>query len=150
MYVIFVIYFCSYVLIIFKDSTQNKLNWIVYTLSSYIQCTSFNFTQQGVVWASRRNRKCVCEGEGGYFHSPQKYIHKAGEQHFKTEVFLAKFRKWFFSQKIILIGKLMVPSESAPQELSNEWSCQYVSKILKYFGQFLCPTLGSHYQSLTL
>jgi hypothetical protein len=27
----------------------------------------------------------------------------------------------------------MVPSESAPQELSNEWSCQYVSKILIFF-----------------
>jgi hypothetical protein len=25
--------------------------------------------------------------------------------------------------------KLMVPSNSVPQELSNEWSCQYVSKI---------------------
>jgi hypothetical protein len=26
----------------------------------------------------------------------------------------------------------MVPSESAPQELSNEWSCQYVSKISNF------------------
>jgi hypothetical protein len=43
----------------------------------------------------------------------------------RTEVFLRK----------------MVPSESDFQELSNEWSCQYVSTILKYFGQFLCSAL---------
>jgi hypothetical protein len=30
----------------------------------------------------------------------------------------------------------MVPSESAPQELSNEWSSQYVSKIC---GQCVLP-----------
>jgi hypothetical protein len=43
----------------------------------------------------------------------------------------------------------MVPSESALQELSNEWSCQYVSTILNFLGNFLCPTLGdrSHHQS---
>jgi hypothetical protein len=34
------------------------------------------------------------------------------------------------------IEKLMVPSESAPQELSNEWSCQYVSTILNFSGNF--------------
>jgi hypothetical protein len=28
----------------------------------------------------------------------------------------------------------MVPSESAPQELSNEWSCQYVSTILIFWA----------------
>jgi hypothetical protein len=28
------------------------------------------------------------------------------------------------------LKKLMVPSESAPQELSNEWSCQYVPTIV--------------------
>jgi hypothetical protein len=32
--------------------------------------------------------------------------------------------------------KLMVASESVPQELSNEWSCQYVSTILNIFGNF--------------
>jgi hypothetical protein len=26
----------------------------------------------------------------------------------------------------------MVPSESTPQELSNEWSCQYVSTIVNF------------------
>jgi hypothetical protein len=35
----------------------------------------------------------------------------------------------------------MVLSESAPQELSNEWSCQY-GLTLKYLGQFLCPALA--------
>jgi hypothetical protein len=46
----------------------------------------------------------------------------------------------------------MVPSESSLQDLSNEWSRQYVSTILKHFWQFLCPTLGdrSHNQSLKL
>jgi hypothetical protein len=37
-----------------------------------------------------------------------------------------------------LIEKLMIPSESAPQELSNEWSYQQVWTILKVLGQFLC------------
>jgi hypothetical protein len=27
--------------------------------------------------------------------------------------------------RFFLVKKLTVPSESAPQELSNEWSCQY-------------------------
>jgi hypothetical protein len=27
----------------------------------------------------------------------------------------------------------MVPSESAPQELSNEWSCRYVLTIFNFF-----------------
>jgi hypothetical protein len=36
--------------------------------------------------------------------------------------------------------KLMVPSESAAQELSNEWSCQYVSTMLHFWGNFdVCP-----------
>jgi hypothetical protein len=30
----------------------------------------------------------------------------------------------------------MVPSASAPQELSIEWSCQYVSIILNVFVNF--------------
>jgi hypothetical protein len=33
-----------------------------------------------------------------------------------------------------------LPTESAPQDLSNE--CQYVSTILNFGGQFVCPTLG--------
>jgi hypothetical protein len=37
------------------------------------------------------------------------------------------------------IEKLMVPSESAPQELSNEWSCQYVTTILNFWGNFYVP-----------
>jgi hypothetical protein len=51
-------------------------------------------------------------------------------------------------------AKLMVPSESAPQELSIEWSCQYVSTMLTCFGEYVCPALGnrSHnqYPSLDL
>jgi hypothetical protein len=30
----------------------------------------------------------------------------------------------------------MVPSESAPRVLSNEWSCRYVSTILNFLGNF--------------
>jgi hypothetical protein len=33
----------------------------------------------------------------------------------------------------------MAPSESAPQELSNEWSCQYVLTILNFLGNFSVP-----------
>jgi hypothetical protein len=33
----------------------------------------------------------------------------------------------------------MVPSESAPQLLSNEWSCRYIPPILKFWGNF-CVT----------
>jgi hypothetical protein len=36
-------------------------------------------------------------------------------------------------------NSLMGPSESAPQDLSNEWSCQYVST------QFLCPAISPNY-----
>jgi hypothetical protein len=39
------------------------------------------------------------------------------------------------------ITKQMVPSESAPQELSNEWSCEYVSTILNILGNFCVPPL---------
>jgi hypothetical protein len=35
----------------------------------------------------------------------------------------------------------MVLSESAPQELSNEWSCQYVSIFLNLLGNFRVPPL---------
>jgi hypothetical protein len=40
----------------------------------------------------------------------------------------------------------MVLSESAPQDLSDEWSCSYVSNILNCFGQFMCPALGDRSQ----
>jgi hypothetical protein len=39
------------------------------------------------------------------------------------------------------IEKLMVPSESASQELSNEWSCQYVSTILNVLANFFVLAL---------
>jgi hypothetical protein len=39
------------------------------------------------------------------------------------------------------IGELMVPPESAPQELSNEWSCRYVLIILNFLGNFCVPPL---------
>jgi hypothetical protein len=49
---------------------------------------------------------------------------------------LEKIQKMHFPVKW-LNRKLMVPSEiSVPQELSNEWSCQYVSIILNFFGNF--------------
>jgi hypothetical protein len=42
-----------------------------------------------------------------------------------------------------LIEKLMVPSESTPQELSDEWSCQYVrfDNLKSSWGNFCAPPL---------
>jgi hypothetical protein len=48
--------------------------------------------------------------------------------------FLEKFRKCIPPPKI---ERLMVPSENAPQELSNEWSADFYN--LTFFGKF--PTL---------
>jgi hypothetical protein len=42
----------------------------------------------------------------------------------RTDVFLERFRKCILPGNG-RIEKLMVPSESASQELSNEWSCQH-------------------------
>jgi hypothetical protein len=53
----------------------------------------------------------------------------------RTEVFWKKFRKCI-SPKKWWIKKLMVPSESAPLELSNEWSCQYVVTNFSFLGSF--------------
>jgi hypothetical protein len=53
--------------------------------------------------------------------------------------FLEKFRKCSFSPKNGRIEKLMVPTDSAPQELSNEWSCQYASTVVNFFGTFCVP-----------
>jgi hypothetical protein len=36
-------------------------------------------------------------------------------------------------------GHSIIPRESAPQKLSNEWSCPYVSTIWNVLGQILCP-----------
>jgi hypothetical protein len=36
---------------------------------------------------------------------------------------------------------LMGPSESVPREFSNEWSCQYVSTISNFLGNFCVPPL---------
>jgi hypothetical protein len=44
--------------------------------------------------------------------------------------------KMHHSPKMVESKKLMVPSESAPQELSNEWSCQYVSTIINILCNF--------------
>jgi hypothetical protein len=46
--------------------------------------------------------------------------------------------------------KSMTLPESAPQELSNEWSLLVDFNNRKYMGQFLCPALGdgSYHQSL--
>jgi hypothetical protein len=49
-------------------------------------------------------------------------------------IFWKKFEETLFRWSISTTdGKceqMMVPLESAPQELSNEWSCQYVLTIL--------------------
>jgi hypothetical protein len=42
----------------------------------------------------------------------------------RTEFFLERLLKMHFSPKNGWNEKLMTPSKSAPQELSNEWSCQ--------------------------
>jgi hypothetical protein len=70
----------------------------------------------------------------------------------RTEFFLRKIQKMHLSPENDWIDELMVPSEGAHQELSNEWSRQYISTILYFWGKFLCPALGdrSHQQSLTL
>jgi hypothetical protein len=46
-------------------------------------------------------------------------------------------------QKFIFtrIGKIMVLSEIAPQELAIEWSCQFVLAILDVLGNFCVPPL---------
>jgi hypothetical protein len=43
--------------------------------------------------------------------------------------------------KLIDIEKLLIPSESAPQELYSEWSCQYVSTVLNILADFCVPPL---------
>jgi hypothetical protein len=59
------------------------------------------------------------------------------ENGLKTEGFFKKNSdKMPFS-----LEKLMLPSESFPQELSNEWSCQYVSTTLHFWGNFCVPPL---------
>jgi hypothetical protein len=45
-----------------------------------------------------------------------------------AEVFLRKIQKMHFS-----------PENRKPQELSNEWSCQYVKTILTILGNFCAP-----------
>jgi hypothetical protein len=46
-------------------------------------------------------------------------------------------------------SKNMIPPDSAPQKLSNEWSSVGFDN-LNFWGQFLCPAFGdrSHHQSL--
>jgi hypothetical protein len=65
-----------------------------------------------------------------------------GVNYLKTEIFEKNSENALFPHKMVELKKIMVPSESASQELSNEWSCQYVSTILNFGGQFLCAALG--------
>jgi hypothetical protein len=63
---------------------------------------------------------------------------------FLAKIMIAKLR--FFeknSEKTFPRKQLkqMVPSESAPQELSKEWSCQYISTILHFLSNFCVPPL---------
>jgi hypothetical protein len=55
----------------------------------------------------------------------------------RTEVFWKNIEKMHFSLKN-LIEKLMVPSESTPQERSDE-----CFDNLNFLGQFLCPARGN-------
>jgi hypothetical protein len=56
--------------------------------------------------------------------------------------FLEKFTENAFSpRKWVNQKTTLVPTESASQELSNEWSCQYVLTILNFLGNFCAPPL---------
>jgi hypothetical protein len=61
-----------------------------------------------------------------------------------------KIRKMHFFIQKCLNRKTNGTIRKCPLKASNEWSSEYISTILKSFGQFLCPTLGdrSHHQSL--
>jgi hypothetical protein len=55
----------------------------------------------------------------------------------RTDFFVKNSENALYSPKNHWIEKLLVPSESAPQELSNEWSFRQYYIL----GQFLCPAL---------
>jgi hypothetical protein len=61
----------------------------------------------------------------------------------RTEVLGKNSENLYFSPKNGQLEKLMVPSESAPRELSNEWSyqCPYQcgSANLNFWGNFCIP-----------
>jgi hypothetical protein len=54
---------------------------------------------------------------------------------FRPEVFWRKFRKWI-PKMVESTNEWYHQKDSVPQELSNEWSCQYVSTILNVWGNF--------------
>jgi hypothetical protein len=49
---------------------------------------------------------------------------------------LQGFPRKKISKEMVESEKLIATSESAPHELSNEWSCQYVSSILNFSDNF--------------
>jgi hypothetical protein len=59
----------------------------------------------------------------------------------RTQVIWEKFTKCIFHPGNGCVRKLMAPSESTAQELSNEWSCQYLLTILNLFGDFCVPPI---------
>jgi hypothetical protein len=52
-------------------------------------------------------------------------------------IFLQKMH--FPLKMVVETKKVIVPSESAPHELSNEWSSQYVSTIFNVLGTVSHP-----------
>jgi hypothetical protein len=92
-------------------------------------------------------RACVTRWHRSYWHST---FHRVTCDVNVVQYIWEKIQKITFPENG-WIKKLMVPSETAPRDHSNEWSCQYVSTILNYFGgQFLCPAIGdrSHHSVL--
>jgi hypothetical protein len=49
---------------------------------------------------------------------------------------------WKYLQKTLIY-------ESAPRELSNEWSCQYVLTIFNFFGNYCVPKSPSVLKELS-
>jgi hypothetical protein len=74
----------------------------------------------------------------------QEIIHEIGCSLRKNQKihFPKKWLKWKTTS--------MVQSESAPQELSNEWSCQYDSTILIFWGDFCVPFVTLTEVTITL
>jgi hypothetical protein len=100
-----------------------------------VKFLSDNFTQQKDLFETQNTILFhTCDGISWHVLISDLSLHLCS----KDCVFWEKFRKYISTQNGSF-EKLMVTSESAPQELSNEWSCQYVSIILDVLGNFCVP-----------
>jgi hypothetical protein len=81
--------------------------------------------------------------QGGHFHPPQMFFFFFFcKTYFKSPT-SSPMHFWHFD---------CVKYAKTPISETLEWSCQYVSKILKFFGQCVLHALGdrSHHQSLNI